>query len=88
MINKIKKDNNYTFKKGPQKIVECANQFFPFLREIKILDSLTDDIIIKFVELIINFSYWLLERSHTKTKLNLTVFTHNPGNDCYKKRRK
>lgn len=80
MVNKIKKDN-YTFKKGPAKIIEFANNFFPYLREIKISETFSDNDKLVFVEILIHFAYWLLYNSHTKIKLNLSLLTTNPGNE-------
>jgi len=77
MVNKIKKDF-YCSKKRPVKILELSNQFFPFLAEIDILDSLSDVIKIYFVENIVHFSNWMYENLHTKLKVNLSLISIKP----------
>jgi len=85
MVNKIKKDN-YTFKNSPVKIIVLANYFFPYLREMKILDNLSDNDKISFVEIMIHFADWLLRNSHSKLKLNLSLLTTSKPQSKIQKR--
>jgi len=70
LINKIKK-KNFTSKKKPGKILELSNEFFPFIKEIDILDNFNDEILIYFVENLIHLSYWLLRNCYTSAKISL-----------------
>ena len=53
-----------------------SNEFFPYLKEIEILDIFDNEIKIFFVENIIHFSYWLLKYNYTSSKITV-VFPKN-----------
>lgn len=76
MINKIKNED-FCLKNRPLQIPSLMNEFFPFLNEINILETFSDDVKISFVENIIHFSHWLLDNSHTKMRVSLSLLDNN-----------
>lgn len=76
LINKLK-NNNFTSKKRPGKILELSNEFFPFINQIDFLDSFNDEIRIFFVENLIHLSYWLLRNYYTSAIISLNFLDNN-----------